>query len=538
VIGDLTFSLAQINPAVGDVAGNAKKICRHWSSCTNDLIIFPECVMSGYPADDLVLNHAFLRAIKKHFDILISESVNFSSGAVITLPWLENDKIYNAAFVVERGKILGKVLKHNLPNYGTFDDKRVFASGALPEPILFRGHKLGVIICEDTWFPEASTSVKKGGAEIIISSNASPFEMNKQPRRYKIVQDRVRETGLPLIYVNQVSGHDDLLYDGGSFVMNAKGDIIQQLPFFEEIVIRCHSEQREESQATKLDPSLIAQDDMKILYKALTFGLTEYTRKNGFKSIILGMSGGIDSALSAAIAVDALGAQNVRCVMMPSRFTSLESLEDAKECAELLGASYESISIEQPLTAFEKILPLTGLAHENIQSRIRGNILMAMSNTTGAMVLTTGNKSEMAVGYATLYGDMCGGYNVLKDVYKTEVFALSHWRNTQGRVIPERIITRPPSAELRANQTDQDSLPPYDLLDQILYGLIEDNLGVDELAAKGFDRDIVIKIFKLLDLAEYKRKQAAPGPKVSRKAFGRDRRYPICNGFRQNIEKE
>lgn len=526
MISGLTFALAQINPTVGDVGGNAAKVHTHWSATTSDLIIFPECVLSGYPADDLILNDSFLALNRRHFEQLVAESRNYSAGAVITLPWKEDGKIYNAAFVVEHGQVLGHVFKHNLPNYGTFDDKRVFTSGPLPSAIPFRDHKLGVLVCEDTWFPEPAAHAKKSGAEILISSNASPFEMHKHPRRYAMAQARVRETGLPLVYVNQVSGHDDLLYDGGSFVLDANGQVVQQFPLFEETVASTYSGHVD-----------AAQDTTGTLYQALVFGLREYIRKNNFTSLLLGMSGGIDSALSAVIAVDAIGANHVHCVMMPSRFTSPESLEDAKACAELIGASYESLSIEGPLAAFEKTILLSGLAHENIQSRIRGNILMAKSNATGAMVLTTGNKSEMAVGYATLYGDMCGGYNTLKDVYKTDVYALARWRNAQGHVIPERIITRAPSAELRANQTDQDTLPPYDLLDKILYGLIEEDRGVEDLVTAGYDRATVRRVLNLLDGAEYKRRQAPPGPKVSRKAFGRDRRYPIVNGYRRNIEK-
>jgi NAD+ synthase len=513
VISGLTLALAQINPMVGDVGGNAAKVRDAWSNTAADLIVFPECVLSGYPADDLILNESFLVLNRRHFEQLVAESHAFKAGAVITLPWKEDGKIYNAAFVVERGQVLGRVFKHNLPNYGTFDDKRVFASGPLPEAIPFRGRQLGVLVCEDTWFPEPAAQAKKSGAEILISCNASPFE-------------RVRETGLPLIYVNQVSGHDDLLYDGGSFILDARAQIVQQFPFFEERVTSVHN--------GAVDTE---QKEIATFYRALVFGVREYIQKNHFNAILLGMSGGIDSALSAVIAADAIGAKNLHCVMMPSRFTSVESLEDAEACARLIGTPYESVSIEEPLAAFENILNLPGLAHENIQSRLRGNILMAKSNQSGAMVLTTGNKSEVAVGYATLYGDMCGGYNALKDVYKTEVYALARWRNTQGHVIPERIITRAPSAELRANQTDQDSLPPYDLLDKILYGLIEEDHGIDDLTAAGYDRAVVLRVLNLLDAAEYKRRQAPPGPKVSRKAFGRDRRYPIVNGYRRNIEK-
>lgn len=529
MIGSLSFTLAQINPLVGDVGYNTDLVAKHWQACASDLILFPECVLSGYPADDLILNPSFLACVTQHFEHLVSQSLNFSAGAIITLPWIENGLTYNAAFLVERGKVLGQVLKHNLPNYGTFDDKRVFVSGSLPEPIEFRGQKIGILVCEDTWLPEPALHLKKQGATILLSANASPFEWTKHPRRHAVLMARVRETGLPLIYVNQVSGHDDLLYDGGSCVLNATGDVTHQLPFFEECVFTVPSDKY------KNTPFLL--DNYALLYQALCFGLKEYVRKNGFKTVIIGLSGGIDSALTAAISVDALGADHVRCVMMPSRFTSPESLDDAQKCASLLGVAYDTLSIEPPLMAYERLIPLSGLAHENIQSRIRGAMLMALSNQTGAMVVTTGNKSEMAVGYATLYGDMCGGYNALKDIYKTDVFKLARWRNTQSPAIPEPTITRPPTAELKAGQTDQDSLPPYDILDKILYGLIEDNLGINDMVARGFDRGLVMRVLHLLDMSEYKRKQAAPGAKVSRKAFGRDRRYPIVNGFRKNIER-
>lgn len=519
---ELTITLAQINPTVGDIAGNAAMVYRHWSKCRSDLIVFPECVLSGYPADDLILKPDFLARIRKAFDTLVKDSIHFNAGAFVTLPWEKNGRIYNAGFLVEKGNVIGHVFKHNLPHYGIFDDKRVFSPGPLPEPITWRGQKIGFMICEDVWFPEPAEHLKQSGADRLIVSNASPFEVNKHTRRIDIVRQRVKETGLSVAYVNQTGGQDDLVFDGGSFFMNSDGKVEYQHPFFDECL-------------TGVQES--PQDNISLIYKAITLGLQDYIRKNNFKSILIGMSGGIDSAISAAIAADAIGPENVRCVMMPSPFTSKDSFEDAEECAKSLGVSYEVILIEEPLKAFEKTLPLSGLSHENIQSRIRGNILMALSNASGAMVLSTGNKSEIAAGYATLYGDMCGGYNAIKDIYKTQVYELARWRNKQGRVIPDRILTKAPTAELKPGQTDQDTLPPYDVLDAILYGLIEEDLGVDAVAAKGHDRALVTRILTLLDRAEYKRRQAAPGPKITPKAFGRDRRYPITSGFARNIEK-
>jgi NAD+ synthase len=441
---------------------------------------------------------------------------------ILTTPWMRGGITYNAALFVEEGEITSIIYKTNLPNYGVFDEWRVFKPGPLAEIVDFQGHKLGILICEDIWFPEGAKYLKERGAEIILSPNGSPYSLTKRQRRLEIARDRVKETGLPLYYVNQIGGQDDLVYDGGSFVMDAKGAVVFQAPYCESYV--------------GLPGASIAEPSEQAgIYDVLKRGLKDYIDKNKFPGVIIGMSGGIDSALSAAIAVDALGADKVRCVMLPSPFTSKDSFEDAEACCKALGCSYEIISIEDAMKAFEKTIPdLSGLAHENMQSRARGVVLMSLSNQTGAMVLTTGNKSEMAMGYATLYGDMCGGFNVLKDVYKTRVYALSNWRNTVSKVIPERIITKAPTAELRPNQTDQDSLPPYDVLDTILDGLIERNLGVADLAAEGHDKELVKKIHRMLDMAEYKRRQSAPGPKISTLAFGRERRYPITNGHSKN----
>ena len=518
MIGGLNIAIAQINPIVGNISHNIGLIRAALASCKDaDIVVFPELAVCAYPPEDLILKPSFVQECMKAAQDLIAETKS-GPAYILTTPWHENGKNYNAAFLVHNGKIEGRVFKNNLPNYGVFDEKRIFESGPLPEPITFKGKKLGIVICEDIWFPPACAHLKQQGAEIFLSPNGSPYHCKKHKMRDDVIAARVTENGLPLIYVNQIGGQDDLVYDGGSMAFDSSGKKIFQAPHCESYV----------GPIREL-VSKPAPDEE--IYDVLKLSLKDYITKNGFKGVILGMSGGIDSALSAAVAVDALGKENVRCVMMPSPFTSQDSLEDAKECAEKLGCSYEIISIEPAMKAFEgTIKNLSGTAHENMQSRARGLILMSLSNQTGSMVLTTGNKSEMATGYATLYGDMCGGYNVLKDVYKTKVYELSKYRNGLSTVIPERIITKVPTAELRPNQTDQDNLPPYDLLDAILDGLIERDLGVEELSKEGFDAQTVKKVFKLLDLAEYKRRQSAPGPKITPRAFGRDRRYPITNG--------
>lgn len=525
MIGGLKIALAQINPIVGNIDYNLALVKKALDDCHDaDIVVFPELVVCAYPPEDLVLKKSFVLQCMDACKKLI-EGCKELPAFILTTPWMKGGVTYNAALFVEEGEITGIVYKTNLPNYGVFDEWRVFKPGPLAEPVDFKGHKIGILICEDIWFAEGAKYLKERGAEIILSPNGSPYSMTKRERRLEIASGRVKETGLPLYYVNQIGGQDDLVYDGGSFVMDAQGRVVFQAPYCEEFIGLPGKNTAEPS-----------PDEA--IYDVLKRGLKDYIGKNNFPGIIIGMSGGIDSALSAAIAVDALGADKVRCVMLPSPFTSKDSFEDAEACCKALGCSYEIIPINEAMKAFEKTIPnLSGLAHENMQSRARGLILMSLSNQTGAMVLTTGNKSEMAMGYATLYGDMCGGFNVLKDVYKTQIYALSRWRNGLSQVIPERIITKAPTAELRPNQTDQDSLPPYDVLDTILEGLIERNLGVLELAAEGHDKDLVKKINRMLDLAEYKRRQSAPGPKISALAFGRERRYPITNGHRFTVEK-
>lgn len=506
----LTFALAQINPTVGDIAGNARKILEYWKKAKgSDLVIFSELVLCGYPPEDLILKPAFMDAIELAVQNLCK--ANIKTAGLIGTPWRVNDHIYNAALLIENGTVQSVTLKHHLPDYGVFDEKRIFSPGPLPQAVSFRGHKLGIMICEDMWFADTAAHLKAQGAEILIVPNGSPFEIGKDAIRKTHAKARVQETGLPLLYVNQVGGQDELVFDGGSFGMDAKGQITKQFPFFEEATT----------------PAKNQPAEMELIYNALKLGLHDYVRKNGFSKVLLGLSGGVDSALVAVIAVDALGAENVECFMLPSRYTSKDSLDDAAELAKILGVSLETYSIEEPLKGFENTLPdLKGLAHENIQSRIRGTMLMALSNARGSLLLSTGNKSEMACGYATLYGDMNGAFNPLKDVYKTLVYELCEWRN----IIPERILTKAPTAELRDNQTDQDSLPPYDILDDILKGLIEDDLGIQDIKR---DKALVQRVWKMLDQSEYKRRQSCPGVKITSKAFSRDRRIPMTNRFQQ-----
>jgi len=449
--------------------------------------------------------------------------------------------------LLANGRIETLRFKHDLPNYGVFDEKRVFDAGPAPGPISFKGVRLGVPICEDIWTEETCETLAETGAEILLVPNGSPFEQNKDDLRLNLAVSRVTETGLPMAYLNQIGGQDELVFDGASFVLNADRRLAVQLPSWEEAIVLTHWT-RDNGQWVCAPGAMADAEEMNAaLYAGMVLGLKDYVNKNRFPGVVLGLSGGIDSALSAAVAVDALGADRVRCVMMPSRYTSEDSLEDASAVAKFLGVHLDSIPIEPPVDAFADVLAESfkgrkpDIAEENIQSRIRGAILMALSNKFGPMVLTTGNKSEMSVGYATLYGDMCGGYNVLKDLYKTQVFAISHWRNQsspkgalgpKGRVMPERVIEKPPTAELRANQKDEDSLPPYAVLDGILQCLVEQEMGFEEVVAKGYEPSTVKRVEQLLYVAEYKRRQAAPGVKLSARNFGRDRRYPITNAFR------
>jgi NAD+ synthase len=545
----LTLALAQLNPTVGALAANAAKIRAARAEGARlgaDLVVTPELSLAGYPPEDLVRKPAFIEACHTTLEELAAATATPGPALIVGSPYREGDKLYNGAFLLAEGRIAARRYKHELPNYGVFDEKRVFDPGPAPGPIVYRGFRLGLLVCEDWWLPAVPETLAETGAEILLSLNASPFEAGKQDQRLALAASRVVETGLPFIFCAQVGGQDELVFEGASFALNADRTLALQMPWFEEAIALCRLERQEERLVCSPapispEPSLLEQ-----IYRALMLGLRDYVEKNRFPGVLLGLSGGIDSALSAAVAVDALGAERVWTVMLPSPYTSRESLEDAEACARRLGVRYDVIPITPAMTAFEGVLaPLFAgrapdITEENIQSRARGLILMALSNKFGHMVLTTGNKSEMSVGYATLYGDMCGGYSVLKDVYKTTVFALARYRNAtrppgaagpEGAIIPERILTKPPSAELKPNQTDQDTLPPYELLDAILEGLIEREETVETLTARGYPREVVTRVWRMLDRAEYKRRQAPPGVKITRRAFGRDRRYPITNGF-------
>jgi len=554
----LVIALAQLNPTVGDVAGNLALIRQARATAAAagaEVLLTAELALSGYPPEDLVCKPAFLAALRAAAQTLAAETADGGPAVLLATPWCEaipaegvpRPLVTNAVLYLDQGRIVSRRDKHDLPNYGVFDEKRVFQAGPLPGPINVRGVRLGVMICEDMWTPDAAETLAESGAEILLVPNGSPFETDKLDERLQLAVARVTETGLPLVYLNQVGGQDELVFDGASFVLQADCALAGQLPAFESALAITRWERRGEGWFCAEAPVTRPAEGLEQVYRALMLGLGDYVNKNGFPGIILGLSGGIDSAISAAVAVDALGAERVRAVMLPSPYTSQDSLDDAAECARWLGIRLDTISIEPAMQAFGTMLaPLfaglaPNIAEENVQARARGLTLMALSNKLGPMVLSTGNKSEMSVGYATLYGDMCGGFNVLKDVYKTEVYALSNWRNRAhppgargpaGRVIPERIITKAPTAELKPNQTDQDSLPPYDELDAILAGLIEREATVETLLAEGHARETVLRVWRMLDGAEYKRRQAAPGVKITRRNLSRERRYPITNGFR------
>jgi NAD+ synthase len=553
----LTITLAQLNPVVGDVTGNAAKARAARQQATADradLLVLSELFIAGYPPEDLVLKPAFQAACRAEIEALARETADGGPAVLIGTPWVEDGKLYNACALLDEGRIAALRFKANLPNYGVFDEKRVFARGPAAGPVTIRGVRVGVPICEDTWMEESEEyenvveCLAETGAEILIVPNGSPYTREKNDMRLSVSVARVAESGLPLVYLNQVGGQDELVFDGSSFALNADRSLAFQLPGFVENITTVRWTKGDGGWTCK-GPVTPVLDGDKGDYAACVLGLRDYVGKAGFPGVLLGVSGGIDSALCAAIAVDALGADKVRGVMLPFRFTAQVSLDDAAKLAKALGISYEVLPIADAVNGFEKILsaPFAGLprdiTEENLQARTRGTLLMAISNKTGAMVVTTGNKSEMSVGYATIYGDMNGGFNPIKDIYKTEVFRLSSLRNEwkpdgalgpSGEVIPVNIITRPPTAELRENQTDQDSLPPYDTLDAILERLVEREEPLATIIAAGFPADVVTRIDRLLNVAEYKRRQAAPGVKVTEKNFGRDRRYPITNRFRDN----
>ena len=545
--------LAQLNNTVGDIEGNISKACKVLDEAydqNTDLVVFSELYLSGYPPEDLVLKKSFVQECRKGLNKLVLYSEEKKLGLIVGLPIYENDNLYNAVAIVDSGKIIGFSKKVNLPNYSVFDEKRVFNSNDNPYIFDFRGIKMGVPICEDIWTNNVCNKLKKQGCEIIISPNGSPFDKYKINQRKKVIEDRISEVRLPFVYVNQVGGQDELVFDGSSLVMNADKEIIYRSPQWEEDRAIIEFDQKEKK---FLSQNFVNNDltDLENIYMATVTGLRDYVLKNRFPGVILGLSGGIDSAFCAAVAVDALGEDKVEGFMLPSIYTSQNSFDDAEECAKRLNISLEKISIEKTYLSLEESLEKTfkdtspDITEENLQSRIRGTILMAISNKKGKMLITTGNKSEVSVGYSTLYGDMNGGFNPIKDIYKTELFSLAKWRNKnlpknvylkKLEIIPESIIEKEPTAELRDNQKDTDSLPSYDDLDQILEGLVEYELSTNELEKTGFSREEIKKVEHLLYISEYKRRQSAPGVKISLRNFGRDRRYPITNKFRDKIE--
>ena len=550
----LAIAVAQLNPVVGDVTGNLERARTARAQAAReraDVIAFSELFIAGYPPEDLVLKPAFQAACRLAIEALVHDTADGGPAVLIGVPWVEDGKLYNAYALLSGGHIEAIRFKINLPNYGVFDEKRVFASGPVPGPVSFRGVRLGLPVCEDTWtdwgdYENVIECLAETGAEILIVPNGSPYWRDKIDVRLNVSVARVTEAGLPLIYINQVGGQDELVFDGASFALNADRSIAFQLPAFQEMVVTTHWLRADAGWRCAPGPMASPEDLDKADYAACVLGLRDYVEKNRFKGVVLGLSGGIDSALCAVMAVDALGSERVRCVMLPYRYTSQESRDDAAAVAEALGIRYDIVPIESAVQGLETALAgvFAGtprdVTEENLQARARGIILMAISNKFGLMVVTTGNKSEMSVGYATLYGDMNGGFNPIKDLYKTEVYRLARLRNSwkpQGArgpdraVTPENIFARAPSAELRENQTDQDTLPPYDTLDQILERLVEREQSTADIVAAGFDRDTVMKVERMLYLAEYKRRQAAPGVKVTLKNFGRDRRYPIVNRF-------
>jgi len=552
VPSSLRIALAQANPTVGDIDGNVAKLREmraRAAALGADLVVFPELFVTGYPPEDLVLKPAFTAAARAAVEAL-ARDLGPGPAVLTGTVWPEDGRVYNAAVLIDNGAVEAVRFKVDLPNYGVFDEKRVFTAGPLPGPMSCRGVRIGVPICEDIWGTEVVECLAETGAEILISPNGSPFDWTKPDVRMNVAVARVIESGLPLVYLNQIGGQDELVFDGASFVLNADRSLAVQMVAWEEGLALTQWTRTDEGWVCVTGERAVIEQGDAAAYQACVLGVRDYVDKNGFPGVILGLSGGIDSALVAAIAVDALGPARVRAVMMPYRYTSEASIRDAADCAKALGVSYQTLPIEEAVAgltqALEPALKGTNAdtTEENLQARTRGIILMALSNKFGAMVLTTGNKSEMSVGYATLYGDMNGGYNPVKDLYKMEVYRLSRWRNAHvpkggkgpaGEVIPESIITKVPTAELRPNQTDQDSLPPYAVLDDILAWLVEKEMPLADIVARGHAPETVKRIERLLYLAEYKRRQAPPGVKISSRGFGRDRRYPIVNKFREPL---
>ena len=543
------ITLAQMNPTVGDLAGNAAQALRAWEAgraAAADFVALPEMFLTGYQTQDLVMKPAFTDDAAAHLDRL-REAAADGPALGIGAPLRQSGRLYNAYHVFQNGRLIRQVLKHELPNETVFDEVRVFSPGPLAGPYELGAIRIGTPICEDAWHEDVSEALAESGAEILLVPNGSPYYRNKYDTRLNLMVARTVETRLPLIYLNMIGGQDDQAFDGGSFVLNPGGELVRRLPVFDEVIDHVdfiHTDLGWRAEKGEIVPR---PDDWEQDYRAMVMALADYMRKTGFRKALLGLSGGIDSALVAAIAADALGPENVRCVMLPSRYTSETSLEDASEVAKRLGTRLDTVPIRDSVEAVNAALAgvfsgkTADISEENIQSRLRGVMLMGISNKHGEMLLTTGNKSEVAVGYATIYGDMAGGYNPIKDLYKTRVFESCRWRNANhrpwmkgpaGEVIPPRVIDKPPTAELRDDQKDSDSLPEYSDLDVILEALIDDEKSVAEVVALGFDRETVKKVERLIYLAEYKRFQSAPGPRLTKRAFWLDRRYPIVNGWR------
>ena len=549
MVDTLSITLAQLNQVVGDLPGNAAAMLAARDRARGtDLIVFPELHLVGYPPEDLILKPALIERAAAELQTLAEATADGGPAMLVGSVFVRDGALHNGVALLDQGRIAAVRFKHELPNYGTFDEVRLFQPGPLPEPIVFRGVMIGVPICEDIWQPDVCRHLADFGAELLIVPNGSPYEIDKDTLRIDgVAKLRAVDTRLPLAYLNRVGGQDELVFDGASFVINGDGSLAVQLADWEEQIVETHWTRT--ATGWRCDRGAVAKlaDHPEDIYCAMVLALRDYVDRNRFPGVVLGLSGGIDSAICAAIAADALGPERVWAVMLPSRFTSRESLDDATECARLIGCRYDTVPIAPAVEAFTGMLApvfagrAPDLAEENLQSRIRGVTLMGLSNKFGPMLLTTGNKSEMSVGYATIYGDMAGGYNPLKDAYKTTVFAISRWRNAHkpkiglgpdGPVMPDNIIVKPPTAELRENQKDSDSLPPYDVLDAILLGLVEHEKSVSQLVGEGFEHDTVARIERLLNLAEYKRRQAPPGVKLGSRNFGRDRRYPITHSFR------
>ena len=543
------ITLGQMNPTVGDLAGNKAKALKVWEkgrSAGADFVALPEMFITGYNTQDLIMKPAFARDAMAHIEELMSETAD-GPALGIGGPLIQGGKLYNAYHVLKEGRLVRQVLKHHLPNETVFDEVRLYEPGPIAGPYDLGVVRVGTPICEDAWHEDVPEALEESGAEVILVPNGSPYYRNKFDTRLNHMVARVVETGLPLIYLNMVGGQDDQVFDGGTFVLNPGGELALKMPVFDETVAHVDFEETDEGWRAVPGEIVNFPDEWEQDYRVMVESLRDYFRKTGFKKALLGLSGGIDSAIVATIASDALGPENVRCVMLPSKYTSQESLDDAGEVARNLGARLDTVSIKDPVLAVNGTLAEVfagtepGLTEENIQSRLRGVILMAISNKYGEMLLTTGNKSEVAVGYATIYGDMAGGYNPIKDLYKMRVFETCRWRNANhrdwmlgpaGEVIPPRVIDKPPTAELREDQKDSDSLPPYEDLDVILEALIDDEKSVAEVVEMGFDRETVKKVEHLIYIAEYKRFQSAPGARLTMRSFWLDRRYPIVNRWR------